>query len=989
MTLPDPVPESADTHPAGLDTRDVLSQLADEPATIIQDPGGLHVTRRASGEGPGSLIGRYRLIEPLGEGGFGIVWRAEQSEPIRREVALKVIKPGMDSREIIARFEAERQALALMDHPNIAGVLDAGTTDSGRPFFVMELVKGVPITDYCDVHRLTIRQRLELFIPVCQAVQHAHQKAILHRDLKPSNILVMEVDGKPVPKVIDFGIAKALGTSAEAVLQASIMRTQAGMVIGTPQYMSPEQAGSVPDVDTRSDIYTLGVILYELLVGEPPLSHELMRLAALDEMLRLIREDEPRRPSSRFTPTTDLTKTTATLRHTEPKKLGHALRGDLDWIVMKALEKDRIRRYETAMALAQDLQRHLHQEPVSAGPPTLGYRVVKFLRRHRSAAVAVAAVVLALAAGTVISVWQAIRAETQKNLATSTAAEMARQASSASLALAGERLRNNAWAEGMAYTAAALRFWPENPVAASQAANLLFDRKAFCLDSWLPLGNESPVAIGYPMRLSRMPKQGALRLFKHELDESCVGSWRELEWSGQKNASLGQRWLLSPGGRFAVALGGSKVTIFDLMKPMQPGRSVPLTLAPEYRKTSFSQDGSFLIIASLLMVEVIDLGKGSKTWTFSEVQGMNHVAISNDGRHAATALVPLPVASHGSLSVVSPREKFSKSIEMKARVSMAAGSKDGSLLVACTQESYGNGRLHKIIRRSDGSYVADEKGWEINVRPLSMRVSDDGKSLAIIGYVNETQVKVGRVNLEDATPGIDWLGGATSGPGLYWPADAGCYGFAANGTIAILTTHSLDVGNQSTVFCFNLDSLKGSSETFGARIVAVAPADEAPLAALSAVPLPPSVEMKGEQMFWRTHVFIKRLDETGGADSASQAEGSRAKKLLGNVRVAYRGAEMALSPDGGILALAGPYPEQASIHEVSTGKNLGFIRINAELKPDPTEFGLKPGVNLGVTTPATLKSLSFLDNQTSSCRSTLRHACRTARGCRARPQFLL
>ena len=372
------------------------------------------------------IIGRYRLLKELGKGGFGIVWQAEQTELIRREVALKIIKPGMDSSEIIARFEAERQTLALMEHPNIAGVLDAGTTDLGRPYFVMELVKGVPITEYCDAHKLGICERLELFIPVCQAVQHAHQKAILHRDLKPSNILVAEVDGKPVPKVIDFGIAKALGATQEEVL-VSLAHTQQGMVIGTPQYMSPEQAGSMPDVDTRSDIYTLGVILHELLTGQTPLSREELRAAAFDEMLRLIREGEIKRPSSRLVPVTKAIDVVAGERNTESKKLGNALRGDLDWILLKTLEKDRNRRYETATAFAQDLRSYLNHEPVSVGPPSAGYRLRKLVRRNRLAFAAAAAVFVSLAAGITVSTWQAVRATHAESLAKTRLQEVAAQ----------------------------------------------------------------------------------------------------------------------------------------------------------------------------------------------------------------------------------------------------------------------------------------------------------------------------------------------------------------------------------------------------------------------------------------------------------------------------------------------------------------------------------------------------------------------------------
>jgi hypothetical protein len=363
-----------------------------------------------------AVIGRYKLIRELGKGGFGIVWQAEQTEPIQREVALKIIKPGMDTLEIIKRFETERQSLAMMDHPNIAAVLDAGTTEQGRPYFVMELVKGAPITEYCNAHDFGIRERLELFIPVCQAVQHAHQKAILHRDLKPSNILVMDVDGQPVPKVIDFGIAKALGNSDAETLQASLALTREGMVVGTPQYMSPEQAGSMPDVDTRSDIYTLGVILYELLTGQTPLSPEQMRKRGFDEVLRLIREEEIKRPSSRVGPLTKAAQKGATGRYANSKTLNASLRGDLDWIILKALEKERERRYETANALAKDLRRCLDDEPVSAGPPSAGYRLRKLVRRNRLAFGAALGIVFVLIAGVVASTWQAVRARKAEKL---------------------------------------------------------------------------------------------------------------------------------------------------------------------------------------------------------------------------------------------------------------------------------------------------------------------------------------------------------------------------------------------------------------------------------------------------------------------------------------------------------------------------------------------------------------------------------------------
>ena len=360
---------------------------------------------------PGDLIGRYRLAERVGEGGFGVVWEARQEVPIRRDIALKLIKRGMDSCEIIARFEAESQTLARMDHPNIAAVLDAGTTVDGRPFFAMELVRGEPLNSYCDSRNLSIRERLELFIPVCLAVQHAHQKAILHRDLKPTNILVTEVDGKPVPKVIDFGIAKALGAADDAAFRDSLLRTRAGTIVGTLQYMSPEQAGSVSDVDTRSDVYSLGIILYELLVGNTPLRPEDKPGAAREEMLRRIREEEPAKPSSKATAQHAVT------RNTDAPRLKRQLRGELDWIVLKAIEKDRRRRYETATALATDLRHFLDEKPVSAAAPTWGYQASKFALRHRVGLAIATVVFIALATATGVSLWQTSEARKAKEIA--------------------------------------------------------------------------------------------------------------------------------------------------------------------------------------------------------------------------------------------------------------------------------------------------------------------------------------------------------------------------------------------------------------------------------------------------------------------------------------------------------------------------------------------------------------------------------------------
>jgi serine/threonine protein kinase len=427
-----------------------LISLHSQAGDFLESPAvNLDVTAFAPpvDERPGTVIGPYKLLQQIGEGGMGVVFMAEQTEPIQRTVALKIIKPGMDTRQVIARFEAERQALAVMDHPNIAKVLDAGTTENGRPYFVMDLVKGIAITKYCDDHKLSLRERLELFAPVCQAVQHAHQKGIIHRDLKPTNVLVAEYDGKPVPKIIDFGVAKA---TAQRLTERT-MFTEFGQVIGTVEYMSPEQASfNQLDIDTRSDIYSLGVLLYELLTGTTPFERQRLREAAFDEVLRIIREEEPPKPSTRLG-TSETLPSIAANRHTEPARLSREVRGELDWIVMRALDKERQRRYQTVSALADDLQHYLVNEPVAACPPSKWYRLQKFVRRNKVTVTASTAVAAALIVGLVLASIGFVHASRQ--------ARIARERNAHSLsgwAIAMNSFGDNQLAESLAREALAL-----------------------------------------------------------------------------------------------------------------------------------------------------------------------------------------------------------------------------------------------------------------------------------------------------------------------------------------------------------------------------------------------------------------------------------------------------------------------------------------------------------------------------------------------------
>jgi eukaryotic-like serine/threonine-protein kinase len=478
---------------------------AHEQAGPFLQPTVVLPTPSAPVEKPGDRIGRYKLLEQIGEGGFGVVWMAEQEEPVRRRVALKIIKLGMDTKEVVARFEAERQALAMMDHPHIASVFDGGATETGRPYFVMELVKGVPITHYCDVNQLSTRERLDLFMQVCQAVQHAHQKGVIHRDLKPSNILVTVKDDRPVPKVIDFGVAKA----TQARLTEKTLFTRFQQWIGTPAYMSPEQAGlGSLDVDTRSDVYSLGVLLYELLTGRTPFDTQKLLAAGYDAVMRTIREDDPPKPSTRLsTLKAEELSQVATRRHADPAKLNRLVRGDLDWIVMKALEKDRTRRYETANAFVRDIEYYLNHEPVSAAAPTVGYRLAKFARRNRAGLLTATAFAALLVAAAAIGLWQAFRAtqnareaDRQRIAATNATAraEAAKRRSEETLIdLELQRVQELFAAEEpstpLAYLARILRQKPDHWVAAQRLLSALLNQRSFSTPLIALVEHEGPL----------------------------------------------------------------------------------------------------------------------------------------------------------------------------------------------------------------------------------------------------------------------------------------------------------------------------------------------------------------------------------------------------------------------------------------------------------------------------------------------------------------
>jgi eukaryotic-like serine/threonine-protein kinase len=496
-----------------LKAHDSPESFLDQPALAFPATAGLPAT---AFEAAGSTIGPYKLLEQIGEGGMGVVYMADQQSPVRRRVALKIIKAGMDTRQVIARFEAERQALALMDHSNIARVLDAGATDSGRPYFVMELVRGIPITEYCDQNNLPVHERIELFVLVCHAVQHAHQKGIIHRDLKPTNVLVTLHDGRAVPKVIDFGVSKATGQQ----LTDKTLFTAFAQMVGTPLYMSPEQAEMTSnDVDTRSDIYSLGVLLYELLTGTTPFDQQRMRAAAFDEVRRIIREEEPPKPSTRLSTLGESRAATAAHRQVDLHRLGRLLKGDLDWIVMKALDKDRTRRYDTAGNFAADVLRHLSDLPVEACPPSAVYRFRKFARRNRGA-ILVASVAMATLLFLVIGL-----AVTNRLIVA--------ERNEKTIALADKE-------EALAFAKSETRRAEENFIRASSAIREILTKAAMGLDEWsdlpLPLRQRlSDEAIKFYERLIQEPSPNPNRRYEVAIGLRTIGTL--LDYAGERQES--------------------------------------------------------------------------------------------------------------------------------------------------------------------------------------------------------------------------------------------------------------------------------------------------------------------------------------------------------------------------------------------------------------------------------------------------------------------
>jgi WD40 repeat protein/serine/threonine protein kinase len=724
-------------------------------------------------ERPGAVIGPYKLLQQIGEGGMGVVYMAEQQQPIRRRVALKIIKPGMDSAQVIARFEAERQALALMDHQNIAKVHDGGTTESGRPYFVMELVHGVPVTQYCDDHHLTPKERLELFLPVCHAVQHAHQKGIIHRDLKPSNVLVCLYDGVAVPKVIDFGVAKATGQS----LTERTMFTQFGSLVGTLEYMSPEQAEmSQLGIDTRSDVYSMGVMLYELLTGTTPLERHRLREAGFDEIRRLIREEEPPKPSTRLSASGVALAAISAQRQTEPAKLTKLVRGELDWIVMKALEKDRNRRYESANGLARDVERYLHDEPVEACPPTAGYKLRKFARKHKAGLATAVGFAVLLLLGVAGSTWQAVLAQANENKANAHAAQAEQKEQEAknerdqvralnarlqdTLYAAHMNLAQHAWeAGGIGRMVELLEQHRPKPGETDLRAFEWHYLNRLCHTELLTLKIWSPFSVAFSPDGKRLVSSGhgglkvwdaqsgqELRFFKDVTSNAVFSP------DGKRLASPGKVWdaqtgqelltleggginvAYSPAGKRLASTGDGALKVWDaqtgkelLSLKVRSGFSCPdsrLTFSPDSKRLAYAlgtwDDTKKVEVED--EVKVCDAQTGQELLAFKF--DVSSLAFSPDGKRLAGAA--------DKTVKVWDAQTGEELLTLKGASSLAF-SPDGK----CLAGGQGNGWVNVWDART-GQELFSLKGHTINVN--SVAYSPDGKRLASAGW--EGTVKV-------------------------------------------------------------------------------------------------------------------------------------------------------------------------------------------------------------------------------------------------------
>ena len=719
-----------------------------EPAPAVKATMRVEFTD-APDEAIGQKIGRYKILEKVGEGGCGVVYVAEQTEPVRRRVALKVIKLGMDTKNVIARFEAERQALAMMDHPNIAKVLDGGSTETGRPYFVMELVRGIRITDYCDQNNLSTRDRLALFMQVCHAIQHAHQKGIIHRDIKPSNILVTLHDGVPVPKVIDFGIAKA----TEGRLTEHTIYTQLHQFIGTPAYMSPEQAEmSGLDIDTRSDIYSLGVLLYELLTGRTPFDPQELMAQGIDAMRRTIREREPAKPSTRLATLKgeELT-TTAKRRSVESSRLARLLRGDLDWIVMKCLEKDRTRRYETTNGLATDLKRHLENEAVTARPASSAYRFQKLVRRNKLAFTAAMAVTLALVLGMIVSAWQAVRATRAQRTAVTAQAQATIEREKAEAnekqaveAQAGEKVQREK-AEALAveneknYQTARQNLYAADMAEASRRLKENdFGRTRQLLEGQRPKPGEEDLRgiewrylwaasegnqmaaldTGSPVMAVDVSPDG--KLIAAACDDGKFKVWDsatlKLVATFQDKLAIGEDVRFAPAGNVLATCYSTRIILWD-MTALNPVKRISFG---QFRANNFafSPDGKFIAVSTDATTLFFD-ATGEKLPSLPEVhQSFSRaIAFSRDGTSIATG--------HGSLKIraVASR-RLIRSFDSGEPLAVCF-STDGGTLFTCT--SAGGVHLWSVADGADETVLSPQNGFQ------KLSVSPDGRLLACGG----------------------------------------------------------------------------------------------------------------------------------------------------------------------------------------------------------------------------------------------------------------